>query len=711
MSDPGASRSRHWTVAGGVDKQRLTIILPCLIALAHLWLASYGRVVVVLVVAVCLGYPVCRKTVRGPVAPAIVLLVGLAVFSLAVCLLSWLRIFTGLAVVLLAVVAAAVSLACVSRDLPWWRRWYRTVPRPGVVTVVCFVVLALILLGFSYFTLYPSTAFDAPSYHLPLARDLVRQHGLVYDPFVRYSFFPQANEALFAVMMLFTPNAVAAAALEYAVLAIVVLALPLWFVGSGRRVGAGFVAAILMLASPVVLFAGTAAFVDTWTLAFVLGGTLVGLEAAEGRTSALGSLVLAGALFGEAAATKYTGMLFSAAAMVAVLVAAGRSRAIWKALPGLLAGAAVIAVPWYGWTLHTTGDPVYPFFTGIFGNRHGLWTALEVKQQSRSENSAGYNPGMITVLRRDLQYLRGELNYETGIHRSPLSWLLGLGVIRLLLPSGWRDRTFLGAALAALLSVLISLNVSANPRYLVPAVGFFALGAGLTADAAIAAASGWAAGRLTRPVLAPAWCLACAVIGLWTSFAYVHWVHRDNGNPPTSPGGIYAYLAPRIPCYGAAKYLNRVGGKNYRAWGYTCEQARFYADGRLISDAFSEGSRPRIFNHDGTALPSDRVLWQRLAPLRVGWMILPTTTAPDPSTLAAHGLFHYLRTIGPEEVFRVTPVVREYVEAGRTGTTTNRPALQEMLAELNELKPTTPSFMTCRGLPVMTSMRCGYFKR
>ncbi len=109
MSGPAGSRSRHWTVAGGVDKQRLTISVPCLIALAHLWLASYGRVAVVLAIAMCLGYPVCRNTARGPVAPALALLVGMALFSLAVCLLSWLRIFTGLAIALLGIAAACVT--------------------------------------------------------------------------------------------------------------------------------------------------------------------------------------------------------------------------------------------------------------------------------------------------------------------------------------------------------------------------------------------------------------------------------------------------------------------------------------------------------------------------------------------------------------------------------------------------------------------------
>ncbi len=622
-----------------------------MLALAHLWLASYGRVALVLAIAFCLAYPACRKVVRGPLAPAITVLVGLALFSLAVCLLSWLRIFTGLAVTVLGVVAAVLTAWLLYED----RDRFRALPRPRPATLVCFGVLALLLVGFSFMTLYPSTAFDAPSYHLPLARDLVRQHGLVYDPFVRYSFFPQANEAMFAVMLLFTANAVPAAALEYTVLAIAVLALPLWFVGSGRRVGSGFVAAILMLASPVVIFAGTAAFVDTWTLAFVLGGTLIGLEAAEGRAPALGALALAGAMFGEAAATKYTGALFAGAGLLAVLIAAGHSRAIWRALPGMVAGAVVIALPWYAWTIHTTGDPVYPFATGIFGNRHGLWTAYELKAQARSESSAGYSPGVMAVLRREIRYLRGELGYETGIHRSPLSWLLALGVLRLLLPSGWRDRTYLGCALAAVASVLLSLLLSANPRYLVPAVGFFSLGAGLTAEAVIStlgrrSGAGW----WRRQALAPVWCTICAVIGLWTSYAYVHSFHHNNGNPPTAPDKIYTYLAGRIPCYAAAKYLNYVAGSSYRAWGYNCEQAHYYANGKLIGDAFSVGSRPRIFDDGGTVMPSDRALWARLQPLDVGWMILPATTVPAPSALESHGLFRYVATIGAEQVFRVT---------------------------------------------------------
>ncbi len=54
---------------------------------------------------------------------------------------------------------------------------------PGAAFVASMSVLCLVLLGFSLLTLYPSTTADVNGYHLPLARDLVQHHGLVYDPF------------------------------------------------------------------------------------------------------------------------------------------------------------------------------------------------------------------------------------------------------------------------------------------------------------------------------------------------------------------------------------------------------------------------------------------------------------------------------------------------------------------------------------------------
>ena len=100
------------------------------------------------------------------------------------------------------------------------------------------------------------------------------------------------------------------------------------------------------------------------------------------------------------------------------------------------------------------------------------------------------------------------LQYLPGPYRSPLSWAFGIGFLRLLLPSAWRDRTFLGTAFAAG-RVRRRRRCSSRliPRYLVPALGLLRLdaraGCGLGSSGSPAAGSG---DGFTAPGLAPVWC-------------------------------------------------------------------------------------------------------------------------------------------------------------------------------------------------------------
>ena len=613
-----------------------------------LWIECYARVALILGVALCIGYPVCRGILRGPAAPLLSLLVGLALSGLLVSLLAWLQIFRGISVTIVGVAAVGISIRYVRRDLPGWRRRLLAVWPPRLSAIAGFTVLAGALLFYSALSLYPVTAFDATSYHLPLASDLVQHHGLVYDPFVRYSFFPQANESMFAVMQLMSKNAISSGALEYGVLAVSVLLLPLWFLGSGRGIAGGVVAGLIVLASPVLILAGTVPYVDVWTMVFVLGGLLVGLEVAEGRVAPIPGLALAGLLLGEAAATKYLAIGFAAAVAIGVFVAGGRARIPWKGIAAAAGACLAIALPWYAWTIHTTGDPLYPFATSVFGNRSGLWTAAELHAQQVNEM-----PSIGTGLHRDLEYLLGNLQYDTGFGVSPLSWWLGVGFLGLLVPSLRRSRTFLGVIAAAALCVAMTAAISFNPRYFIASVAPLSVGAGLLAE--------WAAGVarrvLPRPLrdvrLTPLWCLAAAAAILFSSARWERRIIRARGGPPTSTEAIDKYLS-RVDCYDAVSYLNATAGAGYRAWAYSCEQNHYYAKGRLLGDAFSVGGRRRIFDSGGNALPDDQTLRRRLEPLHVQWIILPTIFVSQPKALEAHGLFRYVATIGDMDVFRVT---------------------------------------------------------
>jgi hypothetical protein len=358
-------------------------------------------------------------------------------------------------------------------------------------------------------------------------------------------------------------------------------------------------------------------------------------------------------MVGEAAAAKYTGALFGAFGVLGALFAADRSLRSWKAPAALAGGFAAIAAPWYAWTVHTTGDPIYPLATSVFGNRRGLWTADEIQFQYFVARSY-VGSSISEIVNRALSFLRGEaLGGDIPLHRSPLSWLLGGGFLGLLIPSAWRDRTFLGSALSCLLCLGFTIKISADPRYLVPAVGLFALCAGLAADNAIAVA-----GRLISPsprlrqAALVAWALVVVVI-MRSSVGYARGVTKTDGLPPTSTAKISGFVGARIPCYPAVQYLNARFGSHYRAWGYICEEARYFAKGTLISDVFSTGSRLRVFDAAGQALPSDRTLWRRLKPLDVQWLILPTQTVTRPSVMGAHGLFALVAKVGPEFIFRV----------------------------------------------------------
>jgi hypothetical protein len=382
---------------------------------------------------------------------------------------------------------------------------------------------------------------------------------------------------------------------------------------------------------------------------FVLGGLLIGLETAEGRVGPLPGFALSGLLLGEAAATKYLGIGFAIAAAIGILVAAGRSRISRR---GLVAGAGaflLIALPWYAWTVHTTGDPLYPFVTGVFGNRHGLWTAAELKLQTVNEM-----PDLLSGLHRDLEYLLGNWPTDAGsVWWSPLSWFLAAGFFGLLDPSLRRTRTFLGVTLAGALSIAMVVVLSTNFRYWVAAIPALSISAGLFAEWAFDAIRSAVPARLGDMRLTPVWCVAVAAVILFSSAKWERGVLKPRVPLPTTASKMADYLRSKVPCYAAVEYLNAHAGPRYRAWAAVCEEDRYYASGRLISDAFSTGSRTRILDDLGTTLPSDETLWRRLQPLRVGWMLIPITAAPRPTALEAHGLFTYVTTVWGQEVFRV----------------------------------------------------------
>lgn len=131
-------------------------------------------------------------------------------------------------------------------------------------------------------------------------------------------------------------------------------------------------AALLGAATPVFWATVGGSFLDPLLVAPMLGGLLLLLD--PGPRPA-GRAALAGALFGAAAALKYSNAIYAFAALplaIAVPGLSGRARlrsALAYAAGGMTA-LAVLAGPWLALMLQEFGNPVFPLMNGWFQSAH-----------------------------------------------------------------------------------------------------------------------------------------------------------------------------------------------------------------------------------------------------------------------------------------------------------------------------------------------------
>lgn len=77
--------------------------------------------------------------------------------------------------------------------LDWQRRLQRVWPqcrRHWIRGVFCAGLLLAVSLPFMVFPLYPAKHWDATQYHLAVAKIYIREHAVVFTPYLRYPVFP-----------------------------------------------------------------------------------------------------------------------------------------------------------------------------------------------------------------------------------------------------------------------------------------------------------------------------------------------------------------------------------------------------------------------------------------------------------------------------------------------------------------------------------------
>jgi hypothetical protein len=370
-------------------------------------------------------------------------------------------------------VAAATAMAATAARLR-----FRAAPRTLRGADLAFVA-AILVFTFPLFilSLSPQVSWDAGAYHLALPRRYVEAGGFVPVAMNVYSNWPLATELLFAAAMLVGDHVVAKG------VHFLFGVLTLFAVYLGCRTfhqrAAGWLAAPLVLANPILLFEFSIAYVDLTYAFFFTAALLFMVFALERRSRA--ALLLSGLCAGALVGIKITGVMGAAVvgSLAVPAVASSlrerdgaplRDLALLFAAPTLAAG-----IPWIAKSAAYTGNPVYPFLYGVFGGPD--WSATLSVQLRVWLESFGMGRDVLDFLRLPLRVV-----LSGGGPRDPFQGDLGdfwVALVPVAAILGWRQRLARYCLAAAALYFAAWSVGSQQARFLIPVLPLLAMASGV----------------------------------------------------------------------------------------------------------------------------------------------------------------------------------------------------------------------------------------
>jgi len=417
--------------------------------------------------------------------------------------------------------------------------------------------LAVVLAPLVALSFYPPTAFDETLYHLPFARAFARTGGVPFLPDLRVPVFPQLSELVFAEVLLLADD-VAVHGVE--LLATVAAAALL--VGWGRKAAGaawtGWLAAAVWLGNPIAVHLSGTAYLEPGLALFATAALYAQERWRE--SASRGWLALAAGLAGAAAGTKYLGLVFIGLVVLSAAVASPRQRRLSNiALVLLVAGA--VAVPWYARIVYYTGNPVFPFFSGLAGPPT-IWDAAW-PQEHRSLLA---RLGAFVRIPWSVVFERRDVGYQPP--HSPV-YLLALPLLAV---GVWRDPRVRRLLAAVLAYALLFLILAPDARYLVVMLPALSLAVALSAA------------PLFRRGSRPRYAAALAVLVLLPGWLYAGYRLVLQGPVPATAQARDRYLAEHLPIWPAVRFLNRTRGSGYTVYAFYAENMIYLAQGRLLGD-------------------------------------------------------------------------------------------------------------------------------
>jgi hypothetical protein len=321
----------------------------------------------------------------------------------------------------------------------------------GLLGIALGILASLYWMLLLLLTQYPPVQWDATSNHLVLAKTYLEQHRIVPVMGVAQPIVPALNHMLF-VWGLAMRDDILSQMMEHTLLMLVALGLYAWCAREDRRIF-GLAAACSWLAHPIIIWLGRAAYTDVGVTCFAFLGVYALRLFWNDRRAAWWYLAMS--MMGMCAATKLSGLFFLglgcgfgflalAQSAIGSKLSLRRDRRIvgsttvaepligWKSVLAGWVLALLIAVPWYGFIAHETGNPFWPAFTGL---SRGAWGSTEVKTNFALMLTFAAGPRTLESFLKlpfDWKYHSERFQAETSPPLSPLmlfwplAWIVAL---------------------------------------------------------------------------------------------------------------------------------------------------------------------------------------------------------------------------------------------------------------------------------------------
>jgi hypothetical protein len=483
-------------------------------------------------------------------------------------------------------------------------------------------LIAVAVAGSFLEALAPPVEADTLAYHFQLPKQFIEAGRLVFVPRALDGAIPLLIHMTYVAILLLGGNEQTA--------------LTMWTFVSGWAAGFllfafsrrwlarhwGLALLLLFQTLPAMLYSGGSGEVEPRLAMFVLVAAFGLSEFRDNHR--FGPILLIGLGAGLFAGSKYTGLLFVAAAGLSVLLFSGRGwlkNGIVYGLAALVAGSQ-----WYGWNAYNTGDPVFPV----------LFTVLDLK--GGAFWNADYAASMKSYLafRHDqIEWWQRWLAYPIVATLSPPFAMeagrVGLGPYFLMiapfaLAGAWLRRRVIKAnplapaALAAILFYILWLGFGGIPkvRHLIPIIPIVLLSLAVGAASAIEAWS-W----LRRPA-GLAMILALAINAGAAGFFF-----RPYAAYAFSGFNRESFLLNSVNGYPAVAWLNRQKGikkvlLTYRAYRYYVRPPSFFA---------FPGVQKQIEARVGHVKPG--VFWRQMRDLGISHILTdrPTSMSSGPASV------------------------------------------------------------------------------